>query len=204
MTGSARRVFADASESTIRHRWQTYCDHNGHPLLQPVRAAAHLCQHRPKPARGPAESHCGPQPQHGHLRHLCPPCSGVRPIRFPPPWTSFSPPMSNTFYNTLFLLRCKKLRIGLSMKIRIRLKLQQFLSCCPHFSGFDSYRLHHQKQPRNAGFWAAFFGFDHTFDRTPSLSMCKKSRENSVQCVGLLLGIPFQLVPIYAECVHVL
>lgn len=31
LTGSARRVFADASESTIRHRWQTYCDHNGIP-----------------------------------------------------------------------------------------------------------------------------------------------------------------------------
>ena len=31
LTGGARRVFADASESTIRHRWQTYCDHNGIP-----------------------------------------------------------------------------------------------------------------------------------------------------------------------------
>ena len=31
LTGSFRRVFADASESTIRHRWQTYCDHNGIP-----------------------------------------------------------------------------------------------------------------------------------------------------------------------------
>ena len=31
LTGSARRVFADASESTIRHRWRTYCDHNGIP-----------------------------------------------------------------------------------------------------------------------------------------------------------------------------
>lgn len=31
LTGSARRVFADASESTIRHRWRAYCDHNGIP-----------------------------------------------------------------------------------------------------------------------------------------------------------------------------
>ena len=31
LTGGARRVFADASESTIRHRWQAYCDYNGIP-----------------------------------------------------------------------------------------------------------------------------------------------------------------------------
>lgn len=31
LTGGARRVFADASESTIRHRWQAYCDYNQIP-----------------------------------------------------------------------------------------------------------------------------------------------------------------------------
>ena len=49
LTGSAGGLFADASESTIRHRWQTYCDHNGIPycslyeLRTPLSASPKTC-----------------------------------------------------------------------------------------------------------------------------------------------------------------